>query len=112
MNSAAYKRLNIFFWFLMAIVLGDLAKYSLAGGPNIINWQSFIHPFWVFFSLALYFIGIKARSRRLWNLLFLFYSVVFIAALFNQYIPFTPALTYNCMLFNLIFMAPYLLLGA
>jgi hypothetical protein len=40
------------------------------------------------------------------------YSVIFIVALVNQYVPFTDVITANCTLFNLIFIPLYLFLGS
>lgn len=106
------KRLIIFGSSFFAIVILDGLKFIAVGGPNIINWHSFIHPGWVFVTLALFFLGVWRNTRIVWKALFGIYLVVFLFALANQYVPFSSVLTYNCMLFNLIFVSLYFFLSA
>jgi hypothetical protein len=106
------KRLTTFATILSLLVVFDAVKALTLGGPAILNWHSFVHPFWVIVAAALYFAGVKINAKWFWNVLLTVYSVTFIAALANQYAPFTDILTYNCMLFNLIFVPLYLFLGA
>lgn len=106
------KRLKIFVTILLLLVVFDAAKFLTFGGTTIINWYSFIHPFWVFIAVVLYFTGTKINAKWFWNVLLCVYSVVSVAALINQYISFTNVLTYNCMLFNLVFIPLYIFLGS
>lgn len=106
------KRLRIFTTVLFLLLVFDAIKFLTYGGVTIINWNSFIHPFWVITAAVLYFIGSLVNEKWVWNVLLVVYSVVFITALVNQYVPFTDILTYNCMLFNLFFIPLYLFLGS
>lgn len=106
------KRLKIFVTILALLVVLDAIKFLTIGGATIINWHSFIHPFWVIVAALLYFAGDVIKAKWFWNVLLGIYSIVFIAALVNQYIPFTDSITYNCMLFNLVFVPLYLFLGS
>lgn len=106
------QRLKIFVAILSLLVIFDAVKFLTVGGATIINWHSFVHPFWVILAAALYFTGTIIDAKWFWNALLALYSIVFIAALVNQYIPFTAVVTANCTLFNLIFIPLYLFLGA
>jgi hypothetical protein len=106
------KRLKIFVAVLSLLVVFDAAKFLTVGGATIINWHSFVHPFWVILAAILYFAGTVINAKWFWNTLLALYAAVFIAALINQYIPFTDVITANCTLFNLIFIPLYLFLGA
>jgi hypothetical protein len=94
------------------LVVFDAAKFLIVGGATIINWRSFIHPFWVILAAGLYFVGARVNKKWFWNALLALYSTIFILALVNQYVPFTEVLSYNCMLFNLMFVPLYLFLGS
>ncbi len=87
-------------------------KFLTVGGATIINWHSFIHPFWVITAAVLYFAGAMINAKWFWNALLGIYSAIFIAAVVNQYVPFTAAITANCTLFNLMFIPLYLFLGS
>ena len=95
-----------------AVVAVDWVLYRTIGGPNIINWRSFVHPAWVIGALALLGVGVAMWRRRVWQTLFGLYFTVFVVALLNQYLSFTEVLTYNCMLFNLVFVTLYCFLSA
>lgn len=105
------RRLIIFGIIFLAAVLADGVKFILIGGPNIVNWNSFIHPAWVFATLVLFFAGALVAKPNFWQLLFWIQLLVVVAALANQYMPYWDVLTYHCMLFNLVFTAMYFLLG-
>ena len=97
---------------ILIIITLDLVKFLTIGGVTIVNWYSSMHPFWVFLAIVLLFIGATRRNHGLSSALFWFYTIVFVAAYVNQYSPFTPILTYNCMLFNAIFaVVHYLMAG-
>ncbi len=106
------KRLKIFVTILSLVVVFDAIKFLTVGGATIINWHSFIHPFWVIAAAALYFTGAVINKKWFWNTLLAIYIVVFMIALVNQYVSFTDVVTANCTLFNLIFIPLYLFLGA
>lgn len=106
------KRLKIFVTVLSLVVLFDAVKFLTIGGATIINWHSFVHPFWVLLAATLYFSGALINKKWFWNALLAVYSIVFLAAIVNQYVPFTDVITANCTLFNLIFVPLYLFLGA
>lgn len=88
----------------------DGAKFILVGGPGIINWNSFIHPAWVITAFAT--ISLISYFLRPWMTYsaFFVYLFIFALSLLNQYLQFTPVLTYNCMLFNLVFTSIYFFL--
>jgi len=88
-------------------VIADLLKFLSVGGPNIINWNSFVHPAWVVTAIVLLVISTYLYSLRIW--FFGIYFIVFAVALLNQYLHFSEILTYNCMLFNLVFVSLYLM---
>ncbi|MBI1957588.1 MAG: hypothetical protein HYS44_04015 [Candidatus Niyogibacteria bacterium] len=90
-----------------AVVALDAAKYLTFGFPALINWESFAHPAWVIGALALFFASLKFDNRAFWKFLFGVYIAVTLAALANHYLPFSETLTYNCMLFNLVFASLY-----
>jgi hypothetical protein len=95
-----------------AMVALDLMKFLTVGGVTIVNWHSFIHPFWVALAVILLFIGAKRNEHGLSSALFWLYAIIFFASYVNQYFIFTSVLTYNCMLFNAIFaVAHYLSSG-
>ena len=106
------KRLRIFAATLSLLVVFDAVKFLTVGGTTIINWHSFIHPFWVILAAVLYFIGTLINTKWFWNTLLAIYSIIFVATVVNQYVPFTSALTANCTLFNLMFIPLYLFLGS
>ena len=106
------KRLKIFVTVLSLVVVFDAVKFLTVGGATIINWHSFIHPLWVILAVVLYFAGTIIHAKWFWNMLLALYSVIFIVALVNQYVPFTDVITANCTLFNLIFIPLYLFLGS
>jgi len=92
------------------IVTFDGLKYLLAGGPNLINWQSFIHPAWVISAIVILAANAYFWKPALFKLSFIVYFIIVAASLINQYLPFSEILTYNCMLFNLVFASIYFLL--
>ena len=106
------KRLHIFATILSLLVVFDAIKFFTVGGATIVNWHSFVHPFWVILAAVLYVVGAMINAKWFWNSLLALYSMIFIAAVVNQYIPFTNAITANCTLFNLIFIPLYLFLGS
>lgn len=89
------------------LVFFDLAKFWFIGGPNIINWHSFVHPAWVFFGFGSLLIANIIQRVFFTKILFWVFFTIFCAALLNQYLNFSEILTYNCMLFNAIFVAIY-----
>ena len=93
-------------------VATDGLKFVFFGEPNVINWHSLAHPVWVLTTLILLLIGTAINRRRIWQLLFLIYFAVFVAALLNQYFAFSGILSGGCMLFNLSFVMLYFLLSA
>lgn len=104
----AYQRKILTFSLLgFLLVFFDLAKFYGVGGPNIINWHSFVHPAWVFFSFGSLLGATLVQEALLTKTLFWIFFSVFCAALLNQYLNFSEILTYNCMLFNAIFVAIY-----
>lgn len=106
-RSILKSRQIVFGGMLALLIVFDFIKYQLAGFPAIINWQSFWHPGWVIVALILFWTTILLNKKWLWRFSFLVYFLVFLAALLNQYIYFWEVLTYNCMLFNLVFTAVY-----
>lgn len=96
---------------VLVMVIIDLIKFFAIGGATIVNWYSTIHPFWVFLAIVLLFMAAGRKSNTFSNALFGLYLVIFFASYINQYIPFTPVLTYNCMLFNAIFAVAHYLSG-
>lgn len=106
------NKLLAFFGLFSLAVVGDWLKFEILGGPNIINWHSLVHPAWVFSALFFLAVGIAAEKRIIWQSLFGLYLAIFLAALLNQYYFFTALLTYNCMLFNLVFVAIYFFLNS
>ena len=106
------KRLRIFAAILSLLVVFDAFKFFAIGGATIINWHSFVHPFWAILAAVLYFAGAMLNRRWFWNTLLALYSIVFVTAVINQYVPFTTVITANCALFNLVFIPLYLFLGS
>ncbi|QQG46020.1 MAG: hypothetical protein HYY55_03580 [Candidatus Niyogibacteria bacterium] len=105
------KRKLILYASIFGIVIAfDGLKYLAVDGPNIINWQSFAHPAWVIFTLALFAYAATSYSQPVFKSAFFVHTAVFAAAFLNQYLPFSETLTYNCMLFNLVFLSMYYLL--
>lgn len=94
---------------VLVMVILDLAKFWFMGGATIVNWYSAIHPFWVFLAIVLLFAASGKKRRSLSNALFGLYLIVFLASYINQYMDFTPVLTYNCMLFNAVFAVAHFL---
>lgn len=105
------RKLKILALLFLVVVAFDGLKYLLVGEPAIINWRSFVHPVWVIVTLALFWLVVFSQSARILTLVFFIYLSVFIAAFLNQYFSFAAFLTYNCMLFNLVFAAFYYLLS-
>lgn len=104
----AYNRKILTFSLLgFLLVFFDLAKFYSVGGPNIINWHSFVHPAWVFFGFGSLLAAARIQKDFLARSFFWIFFTVFCAALLNQYLNFSEILTYNCMLFNAIFVALY-----
>src|SRR3989344_3947404 len=104
------KKLAIYATLLGAVVLFDWLKFAYVGGPNIINWNSVVHPAWVGFAfLALLISAAFWRSWIFYGALLLYFAV-FSASLLNQYLHFSETLTYNCMLWNLVFVTMFYLL--
>lgn len=96
---------------VLIMVIFDLVKFLTVGGATIVNWYSTIHPFWVFLAIVLLFMAARRKNSTFSNAMFGLYLVIFLASYINQYIPFTPVLTYNCMLFNAIFAVAHYLSG-
>lgn len=102
-----HRRVLIFALIGFLLILFDWIKFLMIGEPNIVNWHSFVHPAWVFFGFGSLLLAWFFRSKVLWRGFFWLFFAVFIAALLNQYLSFSEILTYNCMLFNAIFVAIY-----
>lgn len=94
---------------IAAMVVFDLGRFLLGGGPNIVNWHSFIHPSWVVLALVLLTVAAVVDRRLLWRALFGIYFLTFFISYLNQYFGVTDILTYNCMLFNAIFATAFYL---
>jgi len=105
------RKLFIYVFLFLAVVAVDGVLFLTVEGPNIISWRSIIHPAWVIVAVSLLGIGALVWRRWMWQTLFILYFAMFVAALLNQYLSFTEVLTYNCMLFNLIFVTLYYFLG-
>lgn len=107
-------RLIIFCGAFASVVFADWVRFTFLDGVEIVNWTSFAHPAWVIGTLTLLFIGIfwTGGNRHWWTLLFWLHLLVVVAALANQYLAFWDLLTYNCILFNLIFTALYFVVSA
>ena len=96
---------------ILVMVILDLVKFLTIGGSTIVNWHSFIHPFWVIGAIAYLFVAASIDRPKLWRSLFGLYLIIFLASYLNQYAGFTAVLTYNCMLFNAIFAVAHYLAG-
>lgn len=108
------KRILVFGSVFVLAVFADWLKFMAVGESNIVNWYSFVHPAWVITTLALLFVGAFwfTHTTKYWFALFLLHFLVVAGAFINQYFPFWETLTYNCMLFNLIFTAAYFMVSA
>ena len=93
------------------MVVVDLIKFFAVGGTTIINWHSFIHPFWVVLSVVFLLIADFVDRAKLWRMLFGLYFIIFLASYLNQYFGFSGTLSYYCMLFNAIFAVAFYLSG-
>ncbi|OGF49019.1 hypothetical protein A3G55_02460 [Candidatus Giovannonibacteria bacterium RIFCSPLOWO2_12_FULL_44_25] len=105
------KRLAIYAALFGTVVLFDWLKFVYVGGPNIINWNSLAHPVWVATTLVILSIAVFQPRREIISVAFLLYFAVFATTLLNQYLHFYETLTYNCMLFNLVFATMFYLVS-
>lgn len=109
---ALKKRLIVFVALFVAAIIFDWLKFLFSGKSNLINWHSFAHPAWVIGAAVFLIAGIVLWRERVWQILFWLHFFVFFAAFANQFFLFSETLTYNCMLFNLVFVALYFVLSA
>jgi len=91
----------LFFTLIFALaVFVDLLKFFLNGKPTVVNWESFIHPFWVITAIVtLTFSSFFTKAHKV---TFWLYFGVFAFAYVNIYFQFTEKITYFCMIFNLV----------
>lgn len=101
------KRVRIFAILAFFLVFFDLVKFYIVGGPNIINWNSLVHPLWVFVGFGSLLAATFIQKAFLTKTFFWIFFSVFCVALLNQYLNFSEILTYNCMLFNALLVAIY-----
>lgn len=94
------NRLLLFALLFAGAITLDLIKFLIAGKPTVVNWESFIHPFWVVTAGVVLLLSVYLPLVR--KIAFWVYLTIFVVAYLNIYLSFSESLTYFCMIFNLV----------